>query len=60
MKKNCIVCGKLFYTKNDKAKFCSHKCVGINQNKREKRKCLLCGKEFTVKQYRINKGYGKY
>jgi very-short-patch-repair endonuclease len=34
--------------------------VGINQNKREKRKCLLCGKEFTVKQYRINKGYGKY
>lgn len=60
IKRYCKECDKEFFTwKNEVIKnrglFCSYKCMGKNKKKtRIKIKCPICGKDFSVKKYRIN------
>ena len=51
MKVICNICGKeldvpLWRVKRAKKIFCSKKCQNQSQNKKVKRNCLKCGKEF--------------
>ena len=48
----CLFCGKTFQSKDRNAKFCSHNC-GVKYDYRtkghvERRKCVMCGKEFDT------------
>ncbi len=75
MIKKCEVCGEEFSVrlsviKKGFGRFCSHKCMGVNQSKfrvkgrnpnwkGENKKCGICGRTFHIKPYRLKtKGGG--
>jgi len=51
--RNCVLCGKLFKYKYSTARFCSNACfqkfTRDNGKWSEKRKCIICGKEYIKK-----------
>jgi len=51
--RTCKQCGKEFetYNKGDIRIFCSKKCSSIAKQKRVKKQCIICGKEFEVPDY---------
>jgi hypothetical protein len=57
----CKQCGKEFLCYlSDVGNYCSRDCHNKSQIREIKRKCLVCGKNFTVIPYRISQGQGKY
>lgn len=52
-KRECLNCGKTYYSA--KGTFCSNACKSAYRRKlgidNETRKCVYCGKEFTVNKY---------
>ncbi len=50
MIKNCTQCGCEFNAHQQRVIFCSRKCYTKNQNKKIKKECIICKKEFMCKQ----------
>lgn len=66
-KRNCLVCGKEFYTWPKRIEkgfgvYCSRGCHTIDKIKKGNitKKCLICGTEFTVNKSQVILGLGKY
>lgn len=59
----CSGCGKLFsltsYLKR-KTNYCSINCYWDSTRRKQHAKCVVCGKDFQVKEYLVKKGYGFY
>jgi len=57
-KLTCAYCGKEFYSKNRKQKYCCYRCVNDNyiQKRRERKQleknrvCIICNKPFIAKK----------
>ena len=58
--RNCVLCGKLFKYKYSTARFCSDACfqkfTRDSGKWSEKRKCIICGKEYIKKNKYQKKG----
>jgi len=60
MIKVCLSCKKQFNAVHTRNKFCSHKCRWIFMGNRQHKKCLVCGKDFSVKSSVVKNGDGKF
>ena len=53
--KRCVACGKVFRSAFNRTKFCSPNCQSAYRRKTKKdnetRKCIICGKPFSVSKY---------
>jgi hypothetical protein len=50
MIKNCVNCGKEFWANRITNRCCSQKCAHKLVNKRIKKECVICGKEYETKR----------
>lgn len=49
--KKCEICGQEYQATKNNSRYCSRKCSDI-ANKKDKRFCIICGKEFFTYKYR--------
>lgn len=63
IEKICEQCGKVFYVwpyREHNAKYCSKKCYTKSHSNQTQKKCLQCGKIFSIRKSHTSRGRGKF